>query len=607
MIALAGEATRSKDPIDHWLLSWKAGEQPSAAECRDAVEILKRHLGMSADHQSICALHSNTENLHLHIVMNRTDPETFRVADNGWSIDRAHQALAEIVQRQGWEQEANALYQAGKTRKPTNMAVSAPRTKARDFENATGAKSAERLAMEEVPKQLQTARSWSDVHSTLATKGMRYEQKGSGALVWVGNTAVKASAIGREFSRKRMEERFGPFEAAGEKVSTSPSKVLHKPLRAEVGSRWMEYRTFLDTHRSEKDRAQRELRSSQRSAREEQRASFRGERKDLYAGGRWGGDSLNVARSLMAADQARREAALTSGQEAERDAVRKRFGVRPTYEQFLRAAGQDHAADLWRYRNASSEVASLSGEGPDETMPRDIRDFAVRIEYSVSKRGTFIGYFDQARPETLSFVDRGKQIYIYQSTDRAAVLAALQVASQKWGILTVTGPVEFQVLCAQLAREHRFRLENLPVISAGTQQEQAAPQPSDQTLPSSPYEVHRRDILGKVSAQNPSQLDWMIAVRMRATGYDQKEIMQELLRHVRSERISENRDWDRYAQRTAEAVFGPRGDQEVYRLQNRAESWLRLVGRSPSQQLARTVAHDGLNKGKHAQSLEIGD
>lgn len=34
MIALAEEATRSKDPVDHWLLSWKAGssQAPLSAE-----------------------------------------------------------------------------------------------------------------------------------------------------------------------------------------------------------------------------------------------------------------------------------------------------------------------------------------------------------------------------------------------------------------------------------------------------------------------------------------------------------------------------------------------------------------------------------------------
>jgi len=33
-------STRSKDPVDHWLLSWKEGEQPTQAQCNNAVEIL---------------------------------------------------------------------------------------------------------------------------------------------------------------------------------------------------------------------------------------------------------------------------------------------------------------------------------------------------------------------------------------------------------------------------------------------------------------------------------------------------------------------------------------------------------------------------------------
>lgn len=607
MIALAGEATRSKDPVDHWLFSWKAGEQPSAAECREAVEILKGHLGMSPEHQAICALHSNTENLHLHVVVNRTDPETFRVADNGWSIDRAHQALAEIVQRQGWEQETNALYRTGQGEERSNQGVPGPRTKARDFENATGAKSVERVAMEELPKLLQAAKNWSDVHSALTPRCIRYEQKGSGALIWVGETAVKASAIGREFSRKRMEERFGPFKPAGEKVAKPLSSRVLTPLHAESRSRWTAYRAVLDTSRAERDEAQRGLRVLQRNARGEQAATFRHERRDLYAGGRWRGDSLNVARSLMAADQARRKAVLFSEQEAERDAVRKRMGVRPTYEQFLRAAGEEKAADLWRYRNTSSAVASISGEEDDNRTQLDIRDFQSRVERERGKRNFFIGYYAQARPEALSFADRGKQIDVYQSTDRAAVLAALQVASQKWGVLTVTGPAEFQILCSELAREHGFRIQNLPLISAIVREKSGAPTSSDQAAPPSPYDIHRKDIDARLSVRNPAQLDWMIGLRMRATGHNREEIAQELLIHIGSERSSESRDWGRYAQLTAEAIFGVRGDLEMPNLQGRTEAWMRLEGRDPATASIRILLKqkNGLGRQPEASGHEM--
>ncbi len=591
MIALAGEATRSKDPIDHWLLSWKAGEQPSVAECREAVEILKGHLGMSPEHQAICALHSNTENLHLHVVVNRTDPETFRVADNGWSIDRAHQALAEIVERQGWEQEVNAVYRAGKTAKRTDIAVVAPRTKARDSENATGAKSTERIAMEELPKLLQFARSWSDVHSALAARGFRYEQKGSGALAWVGDTAVKASAVGREFSRKRMEERFGPFEPTGEKMAVASAAQVLTPLNAERGNRWQQYRILLQSHRLERDQTQRALRTFQRSARGEQIASFRGEREALNTGGKWHGESLNVARSLLAADQARRKAALTSEQEAERETTRKRLGSRPTYEQFLRVAGQKQFADLWRYRDAPPEVASLSGEGTDEPARYDIRNFQTRVERGAGKREVCIGYYAQSRPETLSFADRGKQIEIYQTTDRVAVLAALQVASQKWSVLTVTGPAQFQLLCAKLAREHGFRIQNLSAVPAMTREERFLPEATGQESPMSPYEAHRRDIVSKVDIKNPSRLDYMIAVRMRVTGHSQEAIAKELLEAGTPSRALESRDWTRYARRTADAVFSARGDRELTSHGERKASWRVLEGRPPHEETQKLGPH----------------
>jgi hypothetical protein len=115
MVALAMEANRSKDPVDHWLLSWKEGEQPTQAQCNEAVEILKRHLGMSSDQLAVFALHRNTENYHLHVVLNRVHPDTLRVEDKGWCIDKAHKALAEIINTQGWEAERNARYVADRS------------------------------------------------------------------------------------------------------------------------------------------------------------------------------------------------------------------------------------------------------------------------------------------------------------------------------------------------------------------------------------------------------------------------------------------------------------------------------------------------------------
>ncbi|WP_419805709.1 TraI/MobA(P) family conjugative relaxase [Terriglobus sp.] len=579
MIALASEAKRSKDPVDHWLLSWKAGEQPTAEHCREAVELLKEHLGLSPAHQTICALHQNTGNLHLHIVLNRTSPDSYSVADNGWSIDRAHRALAEIVKRQGWEQEGRSLHMDSSPEVRKRAEVPSPHTKARDYENATGAKSAERIAIESAAVALKAAASWSDVHAALAAKGMRYEQKGSGALFWVGNTAVKASSVGREFSRKRMAEKFGPFE--GQSSHSSPRDMGQPltPTEAEPAPQWLEYRSLVTSWTAVRGQAQIEQRSAHRRAREEQTTAFRQERKNLYSGVKWGGTELNVARSLLAAEQAKRKADLIERQEHERTALQERFGSRPSYEEFLRSEGNHQLAQKWRYRNSTPLLATISGDGDGREAAHDVRDFIARVEKGQTGTTLFVGYFRTSGRTELSFADRGKRMDVYQTTDRAVVLAALQVASQKWGTLTITGPPEFQMLCAELSKEHGFRIQSLAALQAANRYQSPSFHTSALPNAESAYDLHRRDIQSKLSVKNPSQLDWMIAVRMRVTGHTQESIAGELRKHAEGTRSSEARDWSRYAQRTADAAFGPRGDHEARHLDIRRAHWLTLEHR----------------------------
>ncbi len=66
---------------------------------------------------------------------------------------------------------------------------------------------------------------------------------------------------------------------------------------------------------------------------------------------------------------------------------------------------------------------------------------------------------------------------------------------------------------------------------------------------------------------------------MRVTGHDQQAVTQALKESARQGHNAENRNWTNYAERTAEAVFGPRGDRECARSEQRAEVWARVEGR----------------------------
>ena len=591
MVALAIETKRSKDPVDHWLLSWKEGEQPTHAQCEQAVEILKRNLGMNGSHLAVYALHRNTENYHLHVVLNRVDPVAMRVKDRGWCIDKAHKAIAEIVSVQGWEPEQNARYEVdrnGELAKAGRAHEPKPHTKARDYENATGEKSCERIAMETAIPILRNAQSWTQVHEGLAQIDMRYEQKGSGALLWVADQPLKASCLGREFSRSRMEGRLGAFQPDMHSDTIQQPQRQAEPLRPNMPASWTEYRKAFEEARRKKTRAQVQQRADHRAARVLQNTEFQKERAALYQEGKWSGSALNVARSLLAADHAKRRAELMEQQMHERDRLRSKFGQRITFEQFLVAQGMPQLAGQWRYRNAETSSAAILGDGDEVPRKRDIRDFTARVRPSLHMLTNEVHYSSNADPNRVSFTDRGKRIDVWQAQDAAAVLAALQLGAQKWGFVTITGPDEFKQLCAQLAAQHGIRISNPElhmVTASGPGDRQPLPaNPAAVPSPSTAYRMHKTDILSRIEVRNPSQLDWLIAVRMRVTGHDKRAIVQALKENASLGREAENRNWANYSERTAEAVFGPRGDRECVRSEPRAEAWTRVEGRIQKQE-----------------------
>jgi hypothetical protein len=167
-------------------------------------------------------------------------------------------------------------------------------------------------------------------------------------------------------------------------------------------------------------------------------------------------------------------------------------------------------------------------------------------------------------------------------------LAALQLGAQKWGTVTITGPDEFKQLCAQLAAQHGFKISKPELqqeIVRGPSEGQPVPViPTGMPSLSSAYQLHKADILNRIEVRNASQLDWMIAVRMRVTGHDKQAITQALKENASQGREAENRNWTNYAERTAEAVFGPRGDRECARSAQRDEAWARVEGREPKRE-----------------------
>jgi MinD-like ATPase involved in chromosome partitioning or flagellar assembly len=116
-------------------------------------------------------------------------------------------------------------------------------------------------------------------------------------------------------------------------------------------------------------------------------------------------------------------------------------------------------------------------------------------------------------------------------------------------------------------------------------------------------------ILNRVEVLNPSRLDWMIAVRLRVTGHDHQAIAAALQVHAKEGRADEERNWSNYAERTAEAVFGPRGDRESTTNQPRANAWSQVEGQDlgREQTLLRQSSQRTMSKQRERGGEGIGE
>ena len=98
--------------------------------------------------------------------------------------------------------------------------------------------------------------------------------------------------------------------------------------------------------------------------------------------------------------------------------------------------------------------------------------------------------------------------------------------------------------------------------------------------PSRAYYAHFDNIRRHLSIEDYSRVDAMIALRMRANGHS-REAVEETIRAcaptIREEQ-AHGRNWQRYAERTAEYAFGMAGDRDLVRNERYRELWRRIEG-----------------------------
>jgi len=308
----ARPASRFKgNPVYHVAINWIEGEHPSREQAERACRHVMAALGC-ADHQAAWAIHRDTDNDHVHLVVNRVHPERLTV----WSppfrkdyfiLDKCMRELEiefghgrangpfitldtehgpEIVRMSRTERRARGLLKESAPGAPrlTDSAVRAEKGLGPGLSFQSWVADAPARDLKAVLEQPRAGRSrganWQDVHATLARYGVRIETKGSGMVVTTRledgrGLAAKASQLGRFASKAELEKRLGPF------TPPDPARALPPPETERTYEAALE-RALMDVER-DPSRGAGERKERDPNRRAGQRAERAREREALRA------------------------------------------------------------------------------------------------------------------------------------------------------------------------------------------------------------------------------------------------------------------------------------------------------------------------------------
>lgn len=435
MQAVQRQNIRAKsDKTYHLVLSFRESESPTS-DCIQAIEErICTGLGYE-NHQRVSVLHGDTDNLHLHIVINKIHPERLSIHEPYYDHNKLASLCVQLEQEFGL---ALDNHQKNETR--THSAAHSME-KAGDMESLTGWMQRECLAL------LKSAESWEQMHRVLADHGLELHKRGNGFVFQSKGIHVKASSVDRSLSKQQLETRLGPFQEAAVQTSSPVKKYEKKPRHFTVNKSelWEKYLQ----EREQNDQARARLYATAMSLRDSRYADARQryQRQTVYI--RYLASGSVAKRILHQQNRARLEKEL---KQIQRDCKQSKQACSQKapylrWDDWLRSQaveGNAQALEVLRSRRTHEDYSnSLSGT---------VRESVAAPPDLVTKKGTLL-YEGGVR-------DTGTRLLVPERHE--AIKKGLELSAQKFrGEIFVEGSQAFKNRVVREATNMSLKLANL--------------------------------------------------------------------------------------------------------------------------------------------------
>ena len=211
------------DKTYHLIVSFRPGELPSAATVRAIEARVCQRLGFG-EHQRVSVLHHDTNNVHLHLAINKIHPTRYTLHEPY----KAYRAFGELCD--SLEEVFHLERDHHQVRKTSGE------NRASDMERQAGTESLIGWMQRECLHELRSAHTWSELHQVLHHHGLAIQPRGQGLVITDGQgTFVRASSVARDLSKQSLERRLGRFEPPGIVQTAKPTRRYEPiPVRSRM-------------------------------------------------------------------------------------------------------------------------------------------------------------------------------------------------------------------------------------------------------------------------------------------------------------------------------------------------------------------------------------
>ncbi|WP_226669039.1 TraI/MobA(P) family conjugative relaxase [Microbulbifer aggregans] len=444
--------TRAKnDKTYHLIVSFREGDSPTPEQLTDIEHEICSAIGLS-EHQRMSALHTDTDNPHLHIAINKIHPETLRMVEPYYDQYRLGEACERLEKKHDLQVDNHAHDKKRAQRKSTPEL---------DEMREGGQKPLVDWLTERKPS-IEKIESWKNLHKAFSELGCQVKLRGNGLSILdiKSGIAVKASAVDRQLSKAQLEKRLGKFEpgmdvpgkAQGQYKSTD-GHIEKSAARAELWEKFTHERNSSQAERKKAykaigDRKAKELRRIKLEYEEKRAAIKRGDLARLRNSKIAAYSTLKAAR--VAATEKVNEAA-----SQQRASIREQYAL-PDWREWLQSqAEQGNIEALKALRTAKPRklpdaVNQLAGE-------KDQAGLFDRYKHEVHRNGA-VTY----RLKSGVIVDHGRHISLGNQTSPELIEASLRMAMHKFGKnVQIKGSDEFMAMVEPIAKKVGLNRERI--------------------------------------------------------------------------------------------------------------------------------------------------